>query len=116
MITVELRGLELVGRHGVEDEERNRDQRFLFDVWLEVGDAGRSDRIEDAVDYREVTACVRDVFAARQFSLLEAMAGAVADSLLARFPAQLVRVRVRKPDVELAAPVEYPAVTVESSR
>ena len=37
-------------------------QHFLFDVELEVGEAGSSDDdIEDAVDYRDVAACVREV-------------------------------------------------------
>ena len=62
-VTVELRGLELHGHHGVEEEERRRGQRFLFDVWLETRDAAAaaSDRIEDAVDYREVVAALREV-------------------------------------------------------
>ena len=113
-VTVELRGLELHGHHGAEEEERRRGQRFLFDVWLDArGDAASSDRIEDAVDYREVVAAIREISDGRQFRLLEALAAAVAESLLARFDVARARVRVRKPDVRLAAPVEYSAVSVE---
>ena len=108
---VELAGLELYGYHGVNPEERHGGQRFLFDVRLEVGDAGLSDRIEDAVDYRDVAATVREVSSGTQFHLLEALAAAVADRLLERFPVEWVSVRVRKPDVAL--PVEHSAVTVE---
>jgi 7,8-dihydroneopterin aldolase/epimerase/oxygenase len=116
-ITVELAGLELHGRHGVLDEERTEGQRFLFDVWLEVPEAAaRTDRIEDAVDYREVAAAVRRVSDERAFRLLEALAAAVADDLLTRFPAARVRVRVRKPDVRLAVPVDWSGVTVERVR
>ena len=75
---------------------------------------GLSDRIEDAVDYREVAAAVREVSSGTQFHLLEALAAAVADALLERFPVESVRVRVRKPTVAL--PVEHSAVTVERSR
>lgn len=118
MIRVELAGLELHGRHGVEAEERERGQRFLFDVELEVADerAAESDRIEDALDYRDVVAIVREVSGRREYRLLEALAAAVADALLARLPAVRVRVRVRKPDVRLEAPVEHSAVTVERAR
>ena len=108
---VELAGLELYGYHGVNPEERHGGQRFLFDVRLEVGDAGLSDRIEDAVDYRDVAATVREVSSGTQFHLLEALAAAVADRLLERFPVEWVSVRVRKPDVAL--PVEHSAVMVE---
>lgn len=116
-VTVELAGLELHGHHGVEEEERRTGQRFLFDLWLAVPRrAAESDRIEDAVDYREVVALVREVSDGRVFALLEGLAAAVADAILGRFPVEHVRVRVRKPDVRLAAPVEYSAVTVERSR
>lgn len=116
-VTVELQGLELVGRHGVLDDERRDGQRFLFDVWLDVPvEAVASDRLEDAVDYREVVAAVRQVSDGRAFRLLEALAGAVADALVSRFPVERVRVRVRKPDVRLAASVEHAAVIVERPR
>ena len=116
-VTVELHGLELHGKHGVLEDERREGQRFLFDVWLDVPDvAASSDRLEDAVDYREVVALVREVSDGRAFRLLEALAGAVAEALLRRFPVARARVRVRKPDVRLAAPVEDAAVTVERAR
>jgi dihydroneopterin aldolase len=119
VIRVEVAGLELYGHHGVLEEERERGQRFLFDVELEVEDerAAGTDRIEDAVDYREVVATVREVSAGQDYRLLEALAVAVADALVARHPtAARVRVRVRKPDVRLEAPVEHTAVTAERAR
>ena len=112
--TVELAGLEIYGYHGVNEDERRDGQRFLYDLRLDVGEVGASDRIEDAVDYREVAACVREVSEARAYRLLEALAAAVANALLERFPVAAVRVRVRKPDVRL--PVEHAAVSVERSR
>jgi dihydroneopterin aldolase len=114
MTTIELAGLEVFGFHGVNEDERRDGQRFLYDVELDVGEAGSSDRIEDAVDYREIAACVREVSERRSFHLLEALAAAVADALLDRFPVARVRVRVRKPEVRL--PVEHAAATVERSR
>jgi dihydroneopterin aldolase len=115
-VKVELRGLELHGHHGVGEEERRAGQRFLFDVELEVGERGVTDRIEDAVDYREVAVAVREVNA-RQFRLLEALASAVADTLVERFGVERARVRVRKPEVRPAGvEVEFSAVTVERAR
>jgi dihydroneopterin aldolase len=114
MTVVEIQGLELQGRHGALDQEQETGQRFLFDIRLTVGDeAGRTDRLADAVDYREVVAAVREVSDGRRFTLLEALARAVAEELMARFPLQAVSVRVRKPDVELEAPVEWTAARVE---
>ena len=112
MIAVELEGLEVFGRHGVLDEERREGQTFLFDVRLEVGDAARSDRIEDAVDYREVADCVREVSDSRRFDLLEALAASVAETILDRFQVDHVRVRVRKPS-PAGVPAAFAAATVE---
>ena len=113
---IELLGIELHGRHGVLEHERRDGQRFLFDVELEVGEAGASDRIEEAVDYRDVVTCVREVSDGRAYRLLEALSSAVADALLERFPVSHVAVRVRKPDVVLEAPVEFAAVSAERAR
>jgi 7,8-dihydroneopterin aldolase/epimerase/oxygenase len=113
-VTVELHGLEIFGRHGVLESERREGRTFLYDVWLDVGDSALSDRIEDTVDYRDVAACVREISEGRHFHLLESLAAAVADALVARFPAERVRVRVRKPSLELAGlPAAYSGATVE---
>ena len=109
---LELEGLEIFGHHGVLHEERRDGQTFLYDISLEVGEAAVSDRIEDAVDYREVANCVREVSDARQFNLIEALAGSVADALVARFEVDLVRVRVRKPQPG-GVPATHSAATVE---
>jgi dihydroneopterin aldolase len=110
MILLELHGLELFGYHGVLEEEKREGQTFLYDLELEVDDGALSDRIEDAVDYRLVVDAVREV-SDRRFDLIEALAGAVADELVARFPVMRAKVRVRKRPAGL--PVEYSAATVE---
>ena len=111
---VELEGLEVFGRHGVLDEERRDGQTFVYDITLDVSDAALSDLIEDAVDYRKVAACVQEVSDGRQFQLLEALAGAVADAIVERFDVRLVRVRVRKPTPELPGlAAAFSAATVE---
>ena len=111
---VELRGLRIFGRHGVSSEEKERGQDFLFDVELDVDERGADDRLENAVDYDEVARAVAVVSDARAYDLLEALASAVADELVARFAPAYVRVRVRKPDVHPdGREVEYAAVSVE---
>jgi 7,8-dihydroneopterin aldolase/epimerase/oxygenase len=114
VIPVELHGLEVFGRHGATDEEREQGQVFLYDVQLDVPDAALSDRLEDAVDYVEVAQCIREVSDGRRFTLLEALAAATADEIVSRFPVTRVRVRVRKRDVRPAGlAVEWTAATVE---
>jgi dihydroneopterin aldolase len=113
---IELCGVELYGYHGVGEAERRTGQRFVYDLELEVGERGADDRIEHAVDYREVAACLKEV-ASGQFRLLEALASAIADTLMARFPLETVKVRVRKPEVRPAGvELEFSAVTAERRR
>jgi 7,8-dihydroneopterin aldolase/epimerase/oxygenase len=111
---LELHGLEVFGRHGVLDEEQEHGQTFLFDLELEVQEPA-AERIEEAVDYRLVAAAVEAVSGARRYDLLEALAAAVADALVERFPVTRARVRVRKPH-PAGVPAEWSAATAERSR
>ena len=114
---IEIVGLELRGYHGATLRERQEGQAFLFDLALVADTPGaETDDLRDTIDYRDVVACVRELSEARPFTLLEALAGAVADALLERFPVRSVRVRARKPAVVLDVPVEHTAVTVERAR
>ncbi len=117
-MTIELHGIVLHAFHGVLEPERRDGQRFVVDVELDLEheEAARSDRIEDAVDYRGIVARVREISDDRAYHLLEAFAAAIADALLREWPVTAARVRVRKPDVALDPPVEFAAVSVERRR
>lgn len=117
-LSLELSGIELHAHHGVLEHERLHGQRFLVDVELDLRDdrAATTDALEDAVDYREVVALVRDVSDARAYVLLEAFAAAVADRLLATFPVARARVRVHKPDLVLDPPTAVAADVAERRR
>jgi 7,8-dihydroneopterin aldolase/epimerase/oxygenase len=111
VILVELHGLEVFGRHGVLEEEKRDGQTFVYDVELEVEEPS-ADTIDDAVDYRLVAECVRQVSDSRTFDLIETLAAAVADALVARLAVARVRVRVRKPHPAGIA-AEWSGATVE---
>ena len=102
MITVHVHDLRVFGNHGVHEEERATGQDFLFDVDLDVGERGAGDDFTEAVDYVEVARVVREVSDGRQFTLLEALATAVADELETRFAPRRVSVRIRKPEIRPA--------------
>jgi dihydroneopterin aldolase len=111
---LELHGLQVFGRHGVEEQEKRLGQLFLFDVELEVGERGADDRLETAIDYTQVAAALRELSDTRRFDLIEALASAAAGLLHERFAPERVRVRVRKPQVKPAGlTVEYSAATAE---
>ena len=88
-VVIDVRGLELRGFHGALEEEQREGQRFVFDVTLAAHDAGvRSDHLADTVDYTAVVARIREISDGRRFNLIEALAAAIADDLLQRFPPQ----------------------------
>ena len=80
---VEVHGLEVFGRHGVNDDERRDGQRFFVDITLRIPEP-TEDTIEATVDYRGVRDVVRTVNDGTSFRLLETFAVAVADGILAQ--------------------------------
>ncbi|HET7760605.1 MAG TPA: dihydroneopterin aldolase, partial [Gaiellaceae bacterium] len=97
-VVVEVAGLQLEGRHGAFEAERESLQPFVYDVALELEEPAR-DALVHTVDYREVVSLIREVSRSREFALLESLAGTLADALLERFPVDSATVRVRKPHV-----------------
>jgi 7,8-dihydroneopterin aldolase/epimerase/oxygenase len=113
-VTVELVGLEVFGHHGATEEEQRAGRTLVYDLAWEVGDTALSDQLEDTVNYDLVAAVVREVSDGSRFRLLEALAAAIADAVIERYPVARVRVRVRKPGIRPAdLPVEFSAATVE---
>jgi dihydroneopterin aldolase len=95
---IELRGLRLLGRHGVGELERQTPQPFELDldVVLDTSMAASSDEVEDTVDYKTLLDGASHVVTDSSFRLLETLAHAVADSLLADERVEQVTVSVRK--------------------
>jgi dihydroneopterin aldolase len=78
--TIEVRGLRILGCHGVLDEERVRAQPFEIDLDLEVDlrPAGTSDSLADTVDYGAVAESVTRVVQGEHSDLLEHLAERIA--------------------------------------
>jgi dihydroneopterin aldolase len=115
---IEVRALRVVGTHGVLPEEQTRGQPFEvdLDVVADLTAAGRTDSIDDAVDYGAVTRRASDVVAGRSYRLLEALAEAIAEAVLADGRVTSVSVGVRKLRPPLAADVGSVGVRITRSR
>jgi dihydroneopterin aldolase len=110
-----LEGMTFFGRHGALPAERELGARFSVDVVLEadLAEAGRSDRLEDTVDYVRAYAAVREVVEGQPCQLLEAVAERIAGRLLSLRRVQRATVTVRKrPPLE----GEFRAFGVEVTR
>lgn len=95
---IEIRGLRVVGTHGVLREERERAQPFEVDLDIEADlrAAGASDGLEDTVDYGAVTDAVASVVSGRHADLMEHLADRIARAVLATPRVEAVTVAVRK--------------------
>lgn len=115
-ITIE--GLEVFAHHGVTREERAVGGRYVVDVslFLEHCRAMHTDDLEDTVDYGAVSTLIVNTVVRHQFQLLERLAAAVGEAILAAFPVDRVRVRVAKPAPPLTAVVAVAAATIELAR
>jgi len=116
---VVLANLTFTARHGVEPREKVEAQRFEVDLELELDlvPAGRSDDLSRTVNYAEVYPTVQRIVDGPPFDLIEALAQAIADAVLASQPlAEAVIVRVRKPEVRLGGPLDHAAVEIHRER
>jgi dihydroneopterin aldolase len=117
MDRIELRGMSFQGRHGVRPEERAQAQEFKVDIKVDadLAAAGRSDRLDDTVDYRQLRAAAREVIEGPSQKLLESLAGAIAERIvgLPRVEAVLVRVTKRPASMQ---PIEAAAVRIYRTR
>jgi dihydroneopterin aldolase len=86
------------GFHGVSPAEKETGRRFEVDVELslDLSKAEQSDRLKDTVNYKEVYQTVHDIITGERFSLLEAVASRIAETVLHKFKPDQVKVRVRK--------------------
>ena len=84
---------------GVTDGERRERQDVLVNIELgaDLRLPGKSDRIEDAVDYSTIKKKVLALAESSRFSLIEALAEAIAAVCLEHPAVEEARVRVEKP-------------------
>jgi dihydroneopterin aldolase len=112
-------GLALHAYHGVMQHEAKVGQTFKLDLTLDLNlaEASRSDKLADTVGYDQVVDVASQAFIARRYRLVEAAAGAVAETVLERFPqVEVVRVTIHKPHAPIAATFDDVGVSIVRSR
>lgn len=84
---------------GVSQEERREKQEVAINIalHLDLHLPGRTDRFEDAVDYRTIKKRVVEAVENSQFRLVEALSQAIAELCLEYPAVQAVTVEVEKP-------------------
>jgi dihydroneopterin aldolase len=113
---IEVRGLRVVGTHGVLPEERLRGQPFEIDldVMADLSRAGGSDDLADTIDYGALCQAVAEVISGPHADLIEHLAERIARVVLdgSEGRAQSVTVTVRKLRPPVALQLASAAVTI----
>ena len=99
MDKVFIKDLEVEAVIGVYDWER--EVRQLISINLEMNfntkKAGRSDRIDDALNYKNISKCIIELTESSKSKLIESLAQKIAKTILTEFPVSSVIVTVEKP-------------------
>jgi len=117
MDNITLRQMQFYGYHGLFPEENKLGQRFIVDVqlFLSLEKAGKSDQMNDSIDYGKVYEVVQAIVEGEAMHLIEAVAEKIAGQLLGEFALlQALQVKVIKPDPPIQG--HYESVSVEIYR
>jgi 7,8-dihydroneopterin aldolase/epimerase/oxygenase len=103
MDIIQLTGIRCYGYTGYLAEEQVLGQWFEVDLrlHLDLVNAGKSDRIEDTLDYRSVIATVKQIVSTQKFALVEKLAETLVQAVLSHNLVQKVELKLHK----LAAPI-----------
>ena len=104
---------------GIYDEERREKQDVTINITLyaDLHEAGRTDAIEDTVDYKTIKKRVIALVEESSFFLVERLAQRIAETCLEDKGVQQVRVRVAKPAaLRFARTVEVEIVRGQKQR
>jgi dihydroneopterin aldolase len=115
---ITLADIGVVGHHGYHAAEKELGQRFELDVelYVDIAAAAESDALADAVNYEDVYRLVERVMHEDRYSLLEALATDIVNSIYNDFEVEGVTVRIRKPSVPHCPSLSHVEIEVERGR
>jgi dihydroneopterin aldolase len=95
---IEIQELEVKGRIGVPESERENPQRLLVSLRFQIGTAfaALNDELEKTVDYAGVAAEVEKIVQTSKAHLIETLVSDIGDALMARFRMQRLEIELRK--------------------
>jgi dihydroneopterin aldolase len=114
---ITLTGLAVFGHHGVFAHEKRDGQEFLVDItlWLDLSAAAGSDDLSKTVHYGELAALAERIVAGPPKDLIEAVAGEIADAVMAAYVVHAVEVTIHKPSAPIPLTFADVSVTIRRS-
>jgi dihydroneopterin aldolase len=119
MDTILMEGMRFYGYHGVLAEEKALGQKFIVDavLFLPLQKAGRSDNLNDTVNYSAVYDCIREIVTGKPYNLLEALAERICEEIFRCSPLiSRITLRLRKPEAPINGSFDSVGVEIERDR
>ena len=114
-----VRNLKIFAYHGVNPEEKEDGQNFVFDIdaYVDISVPCVTDNVEDTVSYAKIIKETVRIFTFQKDDLLERAAQRVADGLFESFDKiQSLRILLKKPEAPIKADFEYVGVEIFRER
>ncbi|MFH1068862.1 MAG: dihydroneopterin aldolase [Candidatus Glassbacteria bacterium] len=109
-----LSGMKFYSHSGLYSFEKDVGQLFEIDLdcYANLTKACHSDRIADTINYPKLFQTVQELMENSSFNLMERLAGAIAERVMADFPVERIIVRLRKPRVPVKGFINYAEVEI----
>ena len=107
---IHLSKIECFGKHGIYDNEKDNDQKFLIDIYIKIQDFSE-DNIVNTVNYEEVVDIVIKIVEHESFDLIESLSKNIVKQIITRYQKSNViineiRATVHKPNTILKSKTE----------
>ena len=107
---IHLSKIECFGKHGIYDNEKDNDQKFLIDIYIKIQDFSE-DNIVNSVNYEEVVDLVIKIVEHESFDLIESLSKNIVKQIITRYQKSNViineiRATVHKPNTILKSKTE----------
>ncbi|MFH1699146.1 MAG: dihydroneopterin aldolase [Candidatus Zixiibacteriota bacterium] len=114
MDRIRLVNMSFYGYHGVSASEKETGRRFEVDCELlaDLIQPGKTDALGDTIDYSAVYQLIAEIVQNKSFSLLEGLAGYLADEILNAFDVIEVTIKTRKIMPPINGNIDYIEVEV----
>ncbi len=107
--------LKVFCHHGVFEEEKINGQDFYVSavIGLDVTKAGRTDNLDDSVNYADICITINDYMQNNRFNLIETVATGLADLILEYHPLiKAVKIQIDKPQAPIGLPLKTVSLTI----
>lgn len=119
MDKIVIKDLEVFARHGVLKEENALGQKFIIsaELFCDIRPAGRSDKLENSVNYAKVCELIKKNMTENTYKLIETAAESIAEQILLGFDKiKGVKIGVKKPWAPILTNVDYVGVEITRMR